>query len=188
MAMVSLTALWLPIVLSAVLVFVVSSIVHMLLPYHRKDFLRLPDEDAARAVLGRQSLGRGQYFIPFAMDMKAMKEPEMQKKFEEGPVAIVTVLKRGHVNMGPHLIQWFIFLLGISFTIAYVLSRTLADQTEFMQVVRVGSTNAWLGYAGALIWAGIWKGVPWSTVLKDVFDGLLFALVSGWAFAQFWPS
>jgi hypothetical protein len=185
--MVSISSLWLPIVLSAVLVFVVSSIVHMLLPYHRKDFLRLPDEDAAREVLGRQSLGRGQYFMPFAEDMKAMKEPEIQKKFEEGPVAIVTVLRGGHMNMGPHLIQWFLFSLGISFTVAYLLSRTLASQTEFMQVFRVSSTISWLGYAGALIWSGIWKGVPWSTVLKDVFDGLLFALVTGWAFAQFWP-
>ena len=186
--MISLVALWLPIVLSAVLVFVVSSIVHMLLPYHRKDFLRLPDEDAARQVLSRQSLGRGQYFMPFAPDMKAMKEAEIQKKFEEGPVAIVTVLKHGHMNMGPHLVQWFLFTLGISFTVAYLLSRTLSAQTEFMQVFRVASTIAWLGYAGALIWSGIWKGVPWSTVLKDVFDGLLFSLVTGWAFAQFWPS
>ena len=185
--MVSLGSLWLPVVLSAVLVFVVSSIVHMLLPYHRKDFLRLPDEDAARSVLGRQSLGKGQYFIPFACDMKAMKDPEMQKKFEEGPVAIVTVLRRGHVNMGPHLLQWFVFLLGMSFTVAYLLSRTLAPGAEYMQVFRVASTIAWLGYAGALIWAGIWKGVPWSTVLKDVFDGLLFALVTGGAFAGFWP-
>ena len=185
--MVSISALWLPIVLSAVLVFVVSSIVHLLLPYHRKDFLRLPDEDAARAVLGRQSLGRGQYFMPFAPDMKAMKDPEMEKKFVEGPVAIVTVLKRGHVNMGPHLIQWFVFLLGMSITIAYLLSRTLPPQTEFMQFFRVASTIAWLGYAGALIWSGIWKGVPWSTVMKDVFDGLLFALVTGAAFAGFWP-
>ena len=185
--MVSLGSLWLPIVLSAVLVFVVSSIVHMLLPYHRKDFLRLPDEDAARSALGRQSLGKGQYFMPFAPDMKAMKDPEMQKKFEDGPVAIVTVLRRGPVNMGPHLLQWFIFLIGMSFTVAYLLSRTLAPGTENMQVFRVSSTIAWLGYAGALIWAGIWKGVPWSTVLKDVFDGLLFALVTGAAFAGFWP-
>ncbi|HYV51133.1 MAG TPA: hypothetical protein VE910_04460 [Dongiaceae bacterium] len=185
--MVSIPALWLPIVLSAVLVFVVSSIVHMLLPYHRKDFLRLPDEDAVRAVLGRQSLGRGQYFMPFAPDMKAMKDPEMAKKFEEGPVAIVTVLKRGHMNMGPHLIKWFAFLLGMSFTVAYLLSRTLPPQTVFMQVFRVASTISWLGYAGALIWSGIWKGVPWSTVLKDVLDGLIFALVTGAAFAGFWP-
>jgi len=185
--MVSIVALWLPIVLSAILVFIVSSIVHMLLPYHRKDFLRLPDEDAARAAFGAQSLGRGQYFMPFACDMKAMKDPEIQKKFEEGPVAIITVMRRGRPNMGPHLIQWFLFSLGISFTVAYLLSRTLPPQTESMQVFRVASTIAWLGYAGALIWSGIWKAVPWSTVLKDVLDGLLFALVTAGAFAVFWP-
>jgi hypothetical protein len=75
----------------------------------------------------------------------------------------------------------------MSFTVAYLLSRTLAAGTEYMQVFRVASTISWLGYAGALVWAGIWKGVPWSTVLKDVFDGFLFALVTGGAFAGFWP-
>jgi hypothetical protein len=187
MDMVSIIALWLPIVLSAVLVFIVSSIIHMLLRYHQKDFRALPDEDAARAVLAPQSLTQGQYFIPYACDMKALKDPGTQKKFEEGPVAILTVLARGRVNMGPHLIQWFAFSLGISFTVAYLTSRTLPTGTAHLQVFRVAATIAWLGYVGGLIWSGIWKGVPWSTVLKDVFDGLLFALVTGAAFAGFWP-
>src|SRR6266851_8791731 len=43
--MVSLSALWLPIVLSAVIVFVASSIMYMLLPYHRSDYRKLPEED-----------------------------------------------------------------------------------------------------------------------------------------------
>ena len=47
----SLGALWLPIVLSAVLVFVVSSIIHMVLRYHNSDYGRLPNEDAVRAAL-----------------------------------------------------------------------------------------------------------------------------------------
>ena len=36
--MMPLSALWLPIVLSAVIVFVASSIMHTLLPYHRGDY------------------------------------------------------------------------------------------------------------------------------------------------------
>ncbi len=35
--MVSLMSLWIPILVSAVIVFVLSSIIHMVLPYHRTD-------------------------------------------------------------------------------------------------------------------------------------------------------
>jgi len=41
--MIPLTALWLPILLSAVIVFVASFIMHMLLPYHRSDYKPLPE-------------------------------------------------------------------------------------------------------------------------------------------------
>ena len=36
--MVSILALWLPILVAAVIVFVASSILHMVLPYHRSDY------------------------------------------------------------------------------------------------------------------------------------------------------
>ena len=185
--MVSLASLWLPIVLSAVLVFVVSSIIHMVMTYHRKDYRALPDEEAVRAALGRQTLTQGQYFIPHAPDMKATKESSVQKKFTDGPVAIITVLRTGLPNMGTHLLQWFLYSLGIAFVVGYVLSRTLPADTAYMQVFRVASTITWLAYAGGQVWAGIWKGVPWSTVRKDAFDSLLFALVTAGAFAGFWP-
>ena len=40
--MVPLTDLWLPILLSAILVFVASSVMHMLLTYHRSDYRQTP--------------------------------------------------------------------------------------------------------------------------------------------------
>ena len=49
--MVPLTSLWLPILLSAVVVFAASSIIHMVLPYHRNDFKKLPDEEGFLAAL-----------------------------------------------------------------------------------------------------------------------------------------
>ncbi len=43
--MVYVTALWLPILLSTVLVFIASSIIHIVLPYHRSDHKKLPNEE-----------------------------------------------------------------------------------------------------------------------------------------------
>ena len=55
--MVHVPSLWLPILLAAGLAFVGSSVIHMFLGYHRKDFGKAPDEDevmdALRGISGR---------------------------------------------------------------------------------------------------------------------------------------
>ena len=43
-------ALWLPIVVSAVLIFFASFVLHMVLTYHWSDYRRLPDEKAVGAA------------------------------------------------------------------------------------------------------------------------------------------
>jgi len=43
--MVSIVSLWLPILLSAAAVFILSSIIHMVLKYHNNDFKALPSEE-----------------------------------------------------------------------------------------------------------------------------------------------
>jgi len=43
--MVSIISLWLPILLSAVAVFLVSSVIHMVFQYHKTDFKKIPSED-----------------------------------------------------------------------------------------------------------------------------------------------
>jgi hypothetical protein len=44
--MAMLASLWLPILLAAVGVFVVSSLIHMLFKWHNRDYRKLPNEDA----------------------------------------------------------------------------------------------------------------------------------------------
>jgi hypothetical protein len=185
--MVSIPALWLSILLASVLVFVASSIIHTVLPYHKKDFLPLAEEEAVRAALNRQDVPPGQYMIPHAADMKTMREPPMMAKLNEGPVALIMVLPKGPISMGKTLGQWFLFLLAISIVTAYLTSRTLTPHSEYLQVFRVAGTVSWLGYGGALIWGGIWKGIPWSKVWVDLVDALIYALLTAGAFAGFWP-
>ncbi|MGE0354599.1 MAG: hypothetical protein AB7I33_03995 [Gemmatimonadales bacterium] len=185
--MVSLTALWLPILVSAVLVFIVSSIVHMALGYHKSDYKPLQDEEAVRAALGRQNLPPGIYHVPHCADMKAMGSPEMTKKYEEGPVALIALLRNGRVNMGPYLVQWFLYSLLISILCAYVAGRTLDPGTHYLEVFRVVGTVAWMAYGVSAISGGIWKAQPWSNVAKEVFDGLIYACVTAGAFGWRWP-
>jgi hypothetical protein len=182
--MVSLAALWLPIVLSAVIVFVASSIIHMLLPIHKSDYKKLPDEEAARAAL--RGVAPGIYMFP-ACDHKTMKEPAMLEKFKQGPVGTVLLRRPGAINMGSFLGSWFGYCLLISFFVAYLAAHTLAPGTHYLQVFRVVGTAAILAYGLAQIPNGIWGGHPWGVVTKHIIDGVIYGLLTAGTFGWLWP-
>ncbi len=89
--MVSLTSLWIPIVLSAVIVFVLSSIIHMLLPYHRNDMRKVPKEDELMNALRGLDLPPGDYGVPHPGSMAGMNDPAFKEKMRKGPIAFLTV-------------------------------------------------------------------------------------------------
>ena len=184
--MVSLSALWLPILLSAVIVFIASSIVHMVLPYHRSDYRPLPDEDKVLAVLRSAGLSRGLYHFPFCTH-KEMKSPAMSEKFKQGPVGMLTVFPSGPPAMPKFLGLWFVYCLLIGFFVAYLAAHTVAPGTVYLAVFRVVGTAAFLSYSLATFSNGIWKGQPWPMVIKEMFDGLLYALLTAGTFAWLWP-
>lgn len=185
--MVSLAALWLPIVGSAVLVFVLSSLVHMVLKYHSVDYTKLPNEDVVRAAIRAGSPAPRQYIIPYASEMKEMQSPEMQQKFAEGPVAVLNIKPPGPMTMGASLVQWFVFALVVSLVTAYIASRTVAPGTPFLEVFRVVGTVAWLAYAAGQIPGAIWMGKPWAVAWKEVFDGFLYGMGTAALFGWLWP-
>jgi len=184
--MVSLTALWLPIVLSAVIVFVASSIMHMLLPYHRSDYRQLPDEDKLLAVLRAAGLKPGLYHFPFCSH-KDMKSPAVVEKFKQGPVGMLTLFPSGPPAMPKFLGMWFAYCLVIGFFVAYLTGRTVAPGANYLAVFRVAGTAAFLAYGLGNLSNGIWKGQPWSVTLKEVIDGLVYALLTAGAFGWLWP-
>ena len=184
--MVPLTTLWLPILLAAVIVFIASSIMHMLLPYHRGDYKRLPDEDNVRAALRGARLARGLYIFPFC-DHKEMKSPAMQEKYKEGPVGTITIFPPGPPAMPKFLAMWFGYCLIIGFFVAYLTGRTLAPGVHYLQVFRVAGTAAFLAYGLGQLSSGIWKGQTWGMTIKEVIDGLVYGLLTAGTFGWLWP-
>jgi len=184
--MVSLTALWLPILLAAVIVFVASSIMHMLLPYHRSDYRQLPDEDKVRAAMRAAGVTRGVYVVPYCTH-KDMKSPAMAEKYKEGPNAVINVFPPGPPAMPKFLGQWFAFCLVVGFCAAYLTGRTVASGAHYLIVFRVAGTAAFLAYSVGNLANGIWKGQPWSNVLKEVIDGLIYSLLTAGTFGWLWP-
>lgn len=186
--MVSIASLWLPILLSAVFVFIVSSVIHMALPYHRNDFGAVPSEDKVMEALRKFNIPPGDYVIPRAGSAAEMRSTEFIKKYTEGPVAFVTVVKSGPPAMGGSLAQWFVYCAVVSVFAAYLTSRAVGGGAQYLEVFRFAGTIAFAGYALALLQNSIWYKRNWSATLKTMFDGLIYALVTAGTFGWLWPS
>jgi hypothetical protein len=185
--MVPITALWLPILLSAVIVFVASSILHMVLPIHKSDYRKLPDEDRVLDALRAAGVTPGRtYHFPFTTHQE-MKKPEVVEKFKRGPVGLLNVIPSGPPAMGKYLGQWFVYCLVVSFFVAYLTGRTRPPGAHYLGVFRVAGTAAFLGYALAQIQDSIWKGQSWGVTFKHVFDGLIYGLLTAGTFGWLWP-
>ena len=186
--MVSLGALWLPILLSAVAVFAASSVVWMLLPYHADDFEGLPDEEAVREALSSPAPAPGQYHVPHARDRDEYRTEEIQRKFEEGPVASITIMESAPPEMGKQFVQWFLYAAGVGLLAAYVAGRTLPPGAAYLDVFQITGTVAWAAYGVAYVGDSIWFGRPWSFSVKMVFDALLYGLLTAGVFGWLWPA
>lgn len=186
--MVSLGALWLPILVAGAIVWVASAIVWMVLPHHKGDFRKVPDEEAVREALSSGELRPGQYTIPHAADREAYQQPEMQEKFEEGPVAFLTVLPRGTAPMGKQLTLYFVYAVAVSLVAGYVAGRTIGPGAEYLEVFQVTGTVAWVAYGAAYVQEGIWFGRPWGFVVKNLVDALLYGLLTAGIFGWLWPA
>lgn len=186
--MVSIMSLWLPILLSAVIVFVVSSIIHMLLPYHRSDFKKIPSEDEVMHELRKFNIPPGDYAIPRAGSAKEMGTPEFVEKATQGPVALITVMPSGPPSMGGSLVQWFIYSIVVGIFAAYISGRALEPGAHYLEVFRFAGCTAFVGYAVALLQNSIWYKRSWSVTLKSVFDGLVYALMTAGTFGWLWPN
>jgi hypothetical protein len=184
--MVPMTSLWLPILLSAVIVFVVSALLHMVLAYHRTDFGKVPNEDAVMDAL--RPIPPGDYIMPHASDPSAMKDPAYLDKVKRGPMAVVTIM-RGDLQSAfkKSLAQWFVYSLIVSVFAAYLTGRARGPGAEYLDVFRFAGTTAFLGYALAMAQQSIWYGRRWSTTVKSMVDGLIYALLTAGVFGWLWP-
>lgn len=184
-----ITTLWLPILVAAVLVFVGSSIIHMLLPYHRSDFRRLPEEDQVMQALRAFDLPPGDYVMPFAGGAEALRSEAFREKVTAGPAGFLTVLRPGTVlSMAPQLVQWFAYSLLVGIFAAYLAGRLLPAGEDYLQVFRVTGTMAFACYSVALMQRSIWYGRSWTATLKDMLDGLVYAALTAGTFGWLWPA
>ncbi len=182
-----LTELWLPIVVSAVFVFIVSSVIHMALPIHKNDTKKINNEEAVLEALRANHVEPGNYVFPRCENMKDLGTPEMVEKMKTGPVGWLTVLPPGGFAIGKSLVWWFVYSLIVGVLVAYVGWHGLEPGAGYRPVFQLTGTAAILGYALGVMNDSIWKGVRWSTTGKFMIDGAVYALVTAGTFGWLWP-
>ena len=185
--MVPIPSLWLPIVLSAVFVFLVSWLTHMLLTYHRSDYAKLPSEEDVMKAMRDAGVQPGNYFMPHGTGPKDMANPEWQEKCRLGPVGLLNIRPNGVPNIGKSLGVWFVFLLVVSVFVAYLTGRTLGPGTHYLGVFQIAGCSAFMAYGLGEVMNSIWKAQKGSTTAKHMFDGLIYALVTAGTFGWLWP-
>ena len=185
--MTPLASLWLPILLAAVLVFVVSSVIHMLLPWHKSDYRKLPDEDRTRQGLRALGIPPGDYMTPCPGSTQELKSPEFAEKMKQGPRMVLTVMPNGPLSMGGNLVQWFVYCAVVGLFAAYVAGRTVPPGAPAMHVFQLTSVVAFIGYSLALWQMSIWYRRAWGTTIKSTVDGAIYAMLTAALFAAMWP-
>jgi hypothetical protein len=185
--MTGILTLWLPILLSAVIVFVVSSIIHMASPWHKNDYPRVPNEDQLRAAVRPLAIPPGDYMVPRAASRDEMRSPEFAEKMNQGPIMMLTVFPNGPWSMKRNLVLWFLYAVVVNVFAAYVAGRALPPGSPYLAVFRFVGTTAFIGYSVALWQMSIWYRRSWSITTKATIDGLIYALLTAGTFGWLWP-
>lgn len=185
--MVPIASLWLPVLISAVIVFLASWIAHAVLPHHRSDMKRVPDEDAFLESMRKLGIAPGDYVVPCPRTMADMKNPEFVERRKRGPVVVMTVVPGGPPSMGRELTLWFLFTILVSIFAAYIAGHALAPGTPYLRVMRFAGATAFFCYSVGLITDSIWYKRSWGTTIKNLVDGLVYGLLTGGVFGWLWP-
>jgi hypothetical protein len=181
-----LMSLLLPILLSAVAVFVLTMVIHMS-PWHKSDHLRLPDEDGVMTALRPFNIPPNDYVTPHPGSMEYMKSPEYDAKRNAGPVMFVTVVPSGPWAIGKMMGLWFLFVLVVSASVACVIATIVPPGGHAHGVFHHVVVITFLTYAMGAVPLSIWYNRKWSTTFRNAVDALLYALATGWIFMMMWP-
>lgn len=185
--MVPILSLLIPIALSAVFVFIASSIIHMATPWHSGDLAKVPDEEGVMNALRPFNIPPGDYGMPKPSSMKDMGSPEFAAKHQAGPVAFMTIRPSGDMSMTGSLIGWFIYSLVVSLIAGYIAGVAFGPGAEYLRVFQVAGCVAFTGYALGQAQESIWWGRGWGRTLRSMLDGLLYGLLTGGTFGWLWP-
>ncbi len=179
-----LSDLWMPILVSAVIVFFASFLTHMVIPLHKNDFDKLPDEDKVMDAL--RGVPASSYSMPYCEHNK-MNDPEWIAKADKGPMGIIHIWP-GQVNMGKNLGLTFMFYVLVGIFVAYIGWHAFptGSQHKYMDIFRMTGAVAFaahgLGWMPMILWYG---GKKW--FWPYFIEAIVYAMLTGGVFGWLWP-
>ena len=184
--MVTLPMLWLPILVSAVIVFVASNILWMVLPFwHRHDYGKLPKASSDQVVGALGDVPSGQYMFP-SLDWQKLT-PEEREALHTHPGGLLLLRNPMKMSLPAAMAMYFLYNLVIAIFVAYAARIGAHHGAPYPHVFRVAGTAGILAYTFGTIPDSIWYGKPWSVTVKHVIDGILYGLLIGGTFGWLWP-
>ena len=189
-AAVPLAALWLPVLLSAVFVFVASSVVWVFLKWHDSEWQHLGMGSELQEALRKAGVTTGHYLFPY-MDMnatdKAAAKTAWTAAYAKGPVGVIHAGTPGTMSMGKMLGQVFVFYLVVSFFSAYIAAHALAQGAPYLKVFQIVGATAFVAYAAGSFMDSIWFCKSWRSTWLNVVDALIYAGLTAGTFGWLWP-
>lgn len=179
--------LWQPILLATLLCFMMSAIVWMFGPHHKKEFKGPPNTDGIMDLLRQGNVEAGAYMFPFGDRANKAEFEASMKKFAEGPAGLMYIFPKGKMNMGKMMGQQIVFFLLVNVMLAFIGHRIGLDQRSYLHVFKTVGAIAFMTYAVGSAPESIWFGRPWKSYLLTGFDGVLYALVTAGTFGWLWP-
>jgi hypothetical protein len=180
-----LLQLWLPILVTTVVLFFTSFLAWVVLPHHKPDVRRWPSEDALLDFIRSSGGQPGEYLFPL-IDEKDMKEDWAKKRYADGPWGMVNVWAQ-QPNMGLNMVKTVLFFLVVSILVGYVGASALPAGASFGAVFQIVGTTAILAHCAGGVCREIWFTRPLRAKLMDFLDGLVFGVLTGLVFALLWP-
>ena len=185
--MVGLSALWMPIVVSAVFVLIALMLIHGLLGWHKGDTVAIPGEAKVLETMRSVNLQPGEYRFPYGVTVAEMTAPEFIEKMKQGPVGVMSVWPNGEINMGKLMGLWFLYSLIVAVLVAYITGRTHGVGTPYLEIFRVTGAVAFCCYVVAHWQNWIWWGKSTRFTVTHSLDGIIYALLTAGTFGWLWP-
>ncbi len=179
----SVWSLWLPILCSGLATHIASTLAWVVLPHHKPEWTKLPDEDGLLDWLNSRSTPAGQYIFPFHLGEDGKPSAEQEQKARDGCRGML-VLWPEPPNMGVNIGLTLAFFMVAAFTIGYLASLALAPGASFMDVLQLVGTAGLLTHCAAKFPNVFWFR---RKVAMDLVDGVAYALITGVIFAVMWP-
>ena len=183
-----LTGLWIPIVISACSLLLISGIVSCFVRPRLSDWKELPEEDGTVEFLQKSGISPGLYLFPGRRKRAdALSEESRQQRMDSGPWGTISIGSRPP-NLARKLMQSMAFFLVLNILVAHLATQALDPGDGFLAVFQFTGTAAALSCAFGGIPNAIWLGAHFRAAWIDVIQGVAYGIITGAVFAAFWPS